>query len=192
MKRVLTWCVGVAVRGRFVAACPSRLLTHFPHWQHLAELECGTPGTPDCLSCANCHKSSDKKEGVWAQPTPERCEHCHEDAAVLWRQSVRPPLATLPAGKAIIFPHDPHLKHERIKGQCVRCHAGAVAERGGDPLFPPMETCLGCHEHREAFEKGLCNDCHRPQDLRTLRPVSFLSHDGAWMRRHGAEARAQP
>jgi hypothetical protein len=192
VKRALTLSVGAAVLGLFAAACSHRFLTYFPHRQHLAELECGTPGKPECLSCASCHKGSKQEEGAWAEPSPERCTGCHEDAPAIWRRSVRPALAAVPAGKAIIFPHDPHLKQEAIKGQCVGCHAGAVGVQGGDPLFPPMETCLGCHEHREKFEAGVCTDCHREKDLRTLKPVSFLSHDGAWMRRHGAEARTAP
>ncbi len=191
MKRALTWSVAAVALGVLVAACSQRFLTHFPHRQHLAELACGEPGQPDCLSCASCHKGSAEEQGAWQSLTPERCVGCHDDAPALWRRSVRPALATPPAGKAIIFPHDPHLELKDIKGQCVGCHAGAVGTAGGDPLFPPMATCLDCHEHQEQFAAGSCLGCHKDKDLRTLKPVSFLSHDGAWMRRHGVEARNQ-
>lgn len=189
MKNALVAGLAAAFVGLFAAACSRTLLTHFPHRQHLAELECGGPGQPACLSCKSCHQGSDAKQGAWQQPTAERCTGCHDDALAAWRRSVRPATAAVPAGKAIVFPHDPHLEMATIKGQCVGCHGGAVGVQGGEPLFPPMDTCLGCHEHRAQFDEGTCTNCHKPKDLRALRPVSFLAHDGAWMRRHGLEAR---
>lgn len=174
------------------AACTRGLLTRFPHRTHLATLECGGKGQPQCLSCASCHVGDTGKQDTWSAPTVQRCTACHEDAAQQLQRSVRPALATAPAGKAIVFSHDGHLSKPGINGQCVKCHEGAVGVQGGPPLFPPMETCLSCHEHREQFEQNQCTGCHRPGELRGLKPVSFLSHDAAWLRRHGAEARAQP
>jgi hypothetical protein len=192
VKRPVALLLVASVSGLFTAACTRGLLTYFPHREHLAKLECGGPGQPQCLSCASCHQGGstrDGADGAWVAPTAERCTGCHEDATAIWRRSVRPAVATLPAGKAIVFAHDPHLEQPSIKGQCVGCHGGAVGREGDSTLFPPMETCLGCHEHRAQFDQGTCTNCHKPKDLRGLRPVSFLSHDGAWMRRHGAEAR---
>lgn len=190
----------VAASLLLVSACTRGLLTHFPHRQHLAGLECGGPGQDACLSCASCHEGKQAplldgglvSTGAWHQPQVNDCSSCHKDAPELFTRSVRPPIATVPAGKSIVFEHDPHLKQETIKGQCVGCHAGAVGVEGGDPLFPPMATCLGCHEHKAQFDKGVCTNCHKTTDLRGLKPVSFLSHDASWTKRHGHLARAEP
>ena len=175
-----------------IASCDRGLLTHFPHRQHLARLECGGPGQPRCLSCVSCHQSDAAKHDAWAQPTPQACAGCHQDDGDTWQHSVRPALATLPAGKHILFPHEQHLATRELKGQCVKCHAGAVGVEGGAPLFPPMNTCLSCHHHQEQFDANVCTTCHRANDLRALQPLSFFAHDTAWGRRHGAEARAAP
>jgi hypothetical protein len=52
-----------------------------------------------------------------------------------------------------------------------------------------MATCTGCHKHEEHFATNDCAVCHEPNHLRGLKPLSFLSHDANWMRRHGALAR---
>lgn len=174
------------------SACTRGLLMRFPHHQHLAELECGGPGQKKCLSCASCHTSDEAQRGAWHPPRVESCKSCHDDSAEVFARSLRPALATQPAGKAVTFKHDPHLDKPSIKGQCVTCHSGAVAVEGTDPLFPPMSKCLSCHEHREQFDRGICTNCHQPNDLRQLVPASFLRHDGAWTKRHGQEARAKP
>lgn len=189
MKRHALVLVGALL---LVSACPRGLLTRFPHRQHLAELECGGAGQKACLSCASCHQGSDEKQGTWSQPRVESCSSCHKDATEAFTRSIRPAIATQPAGKAITFAHDPHLKLPSVKGQCVGCHQGAVTVEGGEPLFPPMATCLSCHEHREQFDTGVCTNCHQQNDLRQLLPASFLRHDAAWTKRHGHQARAQP
>lgn len=175
-----------------ISACARGLLTRFPHRQHLAELECGGPGQQACLSCASCHQGDEVKKDEWKQPQVTSCTSCHKDSNEVYANSIRPAVATMPLGKAIQFKHDPHLKLPSVKGQCVNCHAGAVGVAGGDPLFPPMSTCLSCHEHRKQFDEGVCTNCHKEADLKTLVPSSFLRHDAAWTKRHGQEARANP
>ena len=147
----------------------------------------GATGLPDLLqlprgSCGCSHDS-------FASPGLIACSGCHPDGSAKLQHALRGPVAVLPAGKQIVFSHDTHLVQPGIKGQCVSCHAGAVGFQSGPPLFPPMETCLSCHEHRAQFDRGECLGCHRLFDLRQLKPVSFLSHDLAWMRRHGDSAR---
>jgi hypothetical protein len=175
-----------------LSACARGLLTRFPHRQHLAELECGGPGQKACLSCASCHQDDGTDDGRWVKPKVGSCTSCHKDSNEVYLASVRPPDAMQPAGKSVQFDHDKHLKQKGIKGQCVNCHAGAVGVAGGDPLFPPMSTCLSCHEHKQQFDNGTCTNCHKEHDLKTLMPVSFLRHDAAWMRRHGQAARSGP
>ena len=178
--------------GLLGAACARGLLTHFPHRMHLASLECGGPGQPQCLSCLSCHQSKEGGHQDWSPPTAQRCSGCHKNEQQIFQHSVRPALAMVPAGKKILFEHDLHLDQPELKGQCVKCHGGAVGVEGGAPLFPPMETCLGCHRHREQFEANVCTGCHKEKDLRGLEPRSFLAHDTNWVRRHGQLARAKP
>ncbi|MCC6333715.1 MAG: hypothetical protein IT380_06980 [Myxococcales bacterium] len=171
-------------------ACTRRLLTRFPHQLHLAEIECGKPGKPDCLTCNSCH-GGEPEVSSWVKPPQSMCAKCHDQAGDEKKYAIatRPPEAARPAAYDIIFGHDKHLAMPEIKGQCVKCHAGAVQAVGGKPLFPAMTTCTGCHEHEEQFAKNDCAPCHKPNHLRGLKPVSFLAHDTAWMKRHGGLAR---
>jgi hypothetical protein len=171
-------------------ACRGLMLTRFDHRSHLAERACGSEGQPTCLNCTSCHVGREGQHDSFAPPGVASCSGCHHDAEEKWKHALRPAIAALPAGKAIVFSHDQHLGQDELKGQCVKCHAGAVGFQSGPPLFPPMSTCLNCHRHQEQFEAGACFGCHRLSDLRTLKPSSFLPHDTAWMRRHGDEARA--
>jgi hypothetical protein len=174
----------------FAAACSTRYLTRFPHRTHLAELKCGSEGQPACLSCPSCHQGVNGSHDAWAKPSEDVCTKCHQESHAKLAESIRPALAVRPAAYDIRFSHDKHLVMPDFKGQCVKCHAGAVGQVNGPPLFPPMATCLNCHEHQEAFAKNQCSACHKSNDLRGLKPRSFLAHDSQWVRRHGSEARA--
>ncbi len=173
-------------------SCSGTRLTHFDHRIHLAERSCGGPGQAKCLNCTSCHAgTASAQHDAFAPPGVGSCSGCHADAPEKWKHAIRPALAVVPAGKQILFSHGQHLALPAVGGQCVGCHAGAVGTQSGPPLFPPMAKCLGCHVHQEQFEQGQCLGCHRQGDLRGLRPVSFLSHDAAWMRRHGEDARRE-
>lgn len=180
--------LGLILGSLAIGACARGLLTRFPHRQHLATLECGGPGQPRCLSCTSCHQGS-TAESAWSAPTPRNCAGCHTDEAQVFASATRPPKTPLPDGKRIAFDHDLHLGMKELKGQCVKCHAGAVGQEGGAPLFPSMNTCLGCHQHQQQFEQNQCTNCHKPNELRALEPKSFFPHDAAWAKRHGAIAR---
>lgn len=184
MKRA-AW---VASTLALLISCNERV-GYFTHAKHLAELDCGSPGKPRCLACTSCHTSPSAKNHQGAPPTRASCQGCHAEDTSVWEHSVRPKSAAQPAAKSIPFPHDQHLELKGLKGQCVKCHAGAVGSNDARPLFPPMATCLGCHEHEEQFAKNQCTPCHRPQDLRGLVPTSFLRHDVSWGKRHGSAAR---
>jgi hypothetical protein len=174
----------------FGGSCTKRLLTRFPHEQHLAEIECGKPGKPNCLTCNSCHKG-EPDQSSWKKPPVAMCASagCHE--AEKKTITTRHEAAVLPAAYDIAFGHDKHLVMPEIKSQCVKCHAGAVQAVGGKPLFPPMTTCTGCHKHEEQFAARECGPCHKPNELRGLKPASFLAHDTTWMKRHGTQARDQ-
>lgn len=171
------------------AACSTRLLTRFPHQLHLSQLACGGEGQPACLSCTSCHTGA-PDQATWVKPPATVCAGCHhEEEAQKYARVFRPEVAKRPAAYDIRFGHDAHLKLADIKGQCVKCHAGVVQAAGGQPLFPPMDTCRGCHNHEAQFAANDCAPCHKESDLRGLKPLSFLPHDANWLRRHGGLAR---
>lgn len=188
MKRFALAALAAAV---LAAACARGLLTHFDHRAHLAERACGGEGQAACLACTSCHQGRVGEHDTFAPPGASKCTACHADGEQKLLHAVRPASAVVPAGKKIAFTHDLHLGLPELKGQCVKCHAGAVGTEGGPPLFPPMSTCRGCHHHEEQFAAGVCTNCHAPGDLRALKPVSFLPHDTAWVKRHGDQARRE-
>lgn len=174
------------------AACLERPATRFPHELHLVRLECGGPGAPECLTCASCHRSAREASSPLgrepsAVPPPESCSGCHpSDAGAKLAASARAAVTPPPVAHAIRFSHEAHLAMPAIRGQCMPCHSGAVEP--SSTLFPPMARCFDCHEHAEQFERTECGPCHDASDVRRLLPTSFLAHDAAWLRHHGAEA----
>jgi hypothetical protein len=178
--------LGAAAAVLAIAACArGLLLTGFNHRLHLAETACGGEGQRQCLSCTSCHHDP------LSPPRAQNCTACHPDGAQKLQHAARPALAVLPPGKKIVFSHETPLPQPELMGQCVKCHEGAVGVQGGPPLFPPMATCLSCHRHQEQFQAGVCTNCHRSSDLRALKPMSFLPHDVAWLKRHGDAARTE-
>jgi hypothetical protein len=165
----------------FAAACGHHETSHFPHVLHLTGLECGKPGTAKCLSCSSCH-SSTTEERVDNPSGLLLCSRCHEESpARMERVLAARPLR--PYG-SITFDHGRHLRMKEIEGQCVPCHGGVVGS--GTSNFPAMSTCFTCHAHQEQWERASCNPCHAQTDLEKTLPVSFLSHDQAFLRRHGS------
>lgn len=192
MMRVLSRPAWLACALALAAslACLERANTRFPHQVHLTRIECGGAGQPECLTCTSCHESSPLgstgREPARVPPL-ERCAGCHrQDAAAKLAAALRPALAPAPLAQQIRFSHDAHLRMPAVRGQCVRCHSGAVEPARA--LFPPMQQCFGCHEHQQQFERNECGPCHTPEDVRELVPVSFLTHDADWLRHHGVEA----
>lgn len=178
--------VAVAIGG---GACASKAYVRFPHAAHLSEMECNQPGKPACLSCPSCHIGATKEGSeAWAKPAGSVCEKCHAKEPEKLTLAPRPTWAR-PAAFDISFNHDKHLSMPEVKGQCVKCHQVAVAT-DTKRTFPAMDTCLGCHEHQEQFVATKCAPCHDERQVRVLKPVSFLSHDAAWMRRHSTFARS--
>ena len=151
-----------------LAACERNSPLRFPHEAHLAGPDCGREGKPPCLSCVSCHSPGAQGR---AERLPERavCTRCHEDQAqktdrVLRFEPVRP------YGQ-ILFDHDRHLDMKEIEGQCVPCHGGVVEE--GRPPFPPMASCLSCHEHQQQWQQAECTPCHLQKDLENTFPQTF-------------------
>lgn len=181
MKRAL---LALAI-GSIAAACATQLTQRFPHSTHLTGFACGEEGQPECLACPSCHQGTADKGEHWARPPVKVCVGCHKTEPAKQVLPERPTFAPKPAAYEIVFSHDKHLEMDEVKGQCVHCHAGAVSSTPGKLIFPPMATCLNCHEHQEQFVANQCAPCHPSAAVRTLKPVTFLPHDTAWMKRHG-------
>ncbi len=163
-----------------VGACERPPAPVFPHVTHLEKIACGAPGTPACLTCATCHEGV-RQAGNDPYPTVKACTKCHEkDASTKFAQ------AAPPKREGIFFPHERHLGQPGIRGQCVKCHAGVADATGQEATFPPMSTCLSCHQRD--FDAGTCTPCHTGSDLATLKPRSFMRHDATWIRHHGPSA----
>jgi hypothetical protein len=181
------WLLGGSVAfAATIGACADRAQPRFPHAVHLAELECGVPGKPACLGCNSCHAVS-RKDTAHRRPKEQDCTNCHrgdahEALAVLSSKAERP-------SGPIRFDHDQHLKLSELKGQCVPCHAGVV--EADKPAMPPMSQCFGCHEHEDEWKRGVCTPCHSRADLSRTLPKTFLRHDEAFVRHHGAQAAAE-
>jgi hypothetical protein len=162
--------------------------TRFPHEKHLASAtECGGVGEPPCLNCGTCHAGVQADRSA-SRPSISVCSSCHRDTEGLDRFVARPAVLE-PGPRTILFSHDQHLKLSQVSGQCIQCHAGAVSPKPGPPLFPPMEACLNCHEHRAQFSRGICTNCHAPEDLKRLRPETFARHDHDFVRHHANMSR---
>ncbi|MEZ4219429.1 MAG: cytochrome c3 family protein [Polyangiaceae bacterium] len=170
----------VVVVFAVIGACSDHTPPRFPHEHHLANMDCGGPGKPDCLNCNDCHSVA-QKDRAHRLPDKAKCEHCHRDDA----HQVLEILAAPPQRRAgaIRFDHPKHLAMEGIKGQCVRCHGGVVI--AGEPPLPPMSKCFACHEHEKQWQNAQCLPCHESRDLKQTMPQTFLRHDASFVRRHG-------
>ena len=181
------WILWSMVTIAVALACYERRQTRFPHELHLAGLACGSPGQPECLTCASCHGGSPEHEPK-GLPSLDRCSNCHrDDPEQVLHQSTRPASAPAPIAHEIRFTHQAHLQMPEIQGQCVPCHSGAV--KAESTLFPPMDQCFSCHEHQAQFNAGQCGPCHAPADVQSLVPQTFMRHDAGWLRAHGRDAR---
>lgn len=178
-----TLVLWVTVALAAVAACRSESAPpRFPHQVHVAGIPCGSPGKPQCLSCVSCHEVV-KHDSHYRLPDAAVCDRCHEDA-----HKSRAVLAVVPERPSgeIFIDHDKHLAMAEIGGQCVPCHAGVVDSKR--PPLPPMSQCFSCHEHEKQWNAGVCTPCHDPAALKRTMPVTFLRHDAAFLRHHGATA----
>ena len=182
----LVWLALGMLVSAILAACADRAAPRFPHRMHLAEIECGTEGKPECLTCASCHAVSER-DRAHKLPQGELCIRCHREDA----HEVLPLLRTRPqrVSGAIQFNHDQHLAMRGIRGQCVGCHSGVVREGGA--TLPPMSRCFSCHEHEQQWQKGKCAPCHVQANLERTLPESFLRHDQAFARGHGQVAQQE-
>jgi hypothetical protein len=84
-----------------------------------------------------------------------------------------------------------HAAHiERTKEDCKACHASLPDPVRRPSLAPTMRACLSCHEHQKEYDDGRCAVCHRDLSRYPLKPVADFSHQGNYVKEHGASARS--
>lgn len=157
----------------------------FPHALHLKKIACGGPGQPACVVCLTCHNGL--REATERKSVPvSTCvvAGCHSPKTFTPGADIADDIST--AAREINFTHNQHLARPGVNNQCVSCHAGAT--NPDKDRYPPMSTCLTCHQAN--FDRAKCDLCHNPTDLSKLLPLSFMRHDETWIRHHGAAASA--
>ena len=157
----------------------------FPHVRHAkAQVECITCHEavwdakdlkgdllPNEAKCLECHKQK-KEQG--------QCSFCHTDvkSAAPWpKRDAR-----------LNLNHAAHL--ERVKEDCTKCHTRLDEPGHPVPVSDGHASCLSCHEHAQHYADASCTTCHTDLSRYPLQPVSQVSHQGDFLRRHGAVARA--
>ena len=147
------------------------------------------------VACLACHEEIYDATNLDGQflPPESKCLECHKDkkaqgdCAFCHRDADHPgPYPKVE--RALRLSHARHI--DLVKEDCARCHQRLPELVRAESTVPPMSTCTSCHEHAVELASGECSSCH--VDLRRfpLRPVSLFSHQGDFVRLHGAMARS--
>lgn len=164
-----------------------RITIDFHHAIHVEEVG---------LGCRDCHDGVATSQTTKDYNVPARatCLECHDDVEIpaRWGRRWRSPDngVALPPGH-VRFPHARHVDLEGVT--CATCHAGVETARlATRDHLPSMETCLTCHDGRQA--SGDCRTCHvtgAGGRLRTVFPEGLLvpdDHGPHFLRQHEVDA----
>jgi len=157
----------------------------FPHARHKqANVDCITCHEPvwdaktlagDFLpneaKCLECHK---------AKKAAGECAMCHSDVRHAGPWPKRPP--------RLNFDHAAHL--DRVKEDCSVCHKQLAEPRKPVMITAGHAACLTFHNHSKQYDDAQCTNCHLDLASYPLVPVTEVSHQGDFLRRHGNVARA--
>jgi hypothetical protein len=189
MKRALLFGAGVviacATAATVLGTSPSGDEILFPHARHAqAKIECITchesvydaktlAGNflPSEAKCLECHK--EKK-------AQNQCSFCHKDVRFAGPWPKREPRLKLD--------HAAHI--DRVKEDCSQCHSRLSEAGHPAPLSDGHAACLKCHEHAQQYSNASCTTCHVDLTSYPLTPVTQVSHQGDFLRRHADVARA--
>jgi hypothetical protein len=147
------------------------------------------------VQCLSCHEEIYDAKNLEARylPPESKCLECHKekktanDCAFCHRDPGHP--ATYAnIERTLRLSHADHI--DRVKEDCARCHLKLTEFVRDQSTVPPMTTCTSCHEHAVESAAGQCTGCHVDLKKFALRPVSLFSHQGDFVREHGASARA--
>jgi hypothetical protein len=157
----------------------------FPHARHAqAKIECITchetiwdaktltgDFLPPMSKCFECHKEKN---------VPGQCGFCHSDvkSAAHWPK-IEPRLK---------FDHAAHL--ELTKEDCTKCHSRLSQPQQEVPLSDGHAACMSCHNHAQQYADASCATCHLDLTSYPLKPLTEVSHEGDFLRRHSVVAKA--
>jgi hypothetical protein len=157
----------------------------FPHARHQqAKLECITchegvwdaktlagDFLPKEAKCLECHKQK-KADG--------QCNFCHSDVRYATTWAKRDP--------RLKMDHSTHI--ERVKEDCSQCHSRLSEPRNPAPVSDGHAACLKCHDHATQYSEARCDTCHVDLASYSLVPLTQVSHQGDFLRRHASVARS--
>lgn len=188
MRRVLLLCAAAlacATAATVIGMRPEADEILFPHDRHRkAQIDCITchetiyeaktlagDFLPPEAKCLECHRQ--KKD-------EKQCGFCHSDVRFAAPWPKREP--------RLKFDHVAHL--DRTKEDCTVCHSRLSTPQQSAPISDGHAACLKCHEHAQSYADSDCRWCHTDLASYPLRPVTEVSHQGDFTRRHGSIARS--
>jgi hypothetical protein len=126
---------------------------------------------PKEAKCLECHKQ-------WK--AENKCDTCHLDVRYAgpwpeWKPKLR-------------FDHAAHI--ERVKEDCTQCHTQLSEPRHPTPITAGHAACLKCHNHADQYADAMCAKCHVDLTAYALKPVTEVSHQGDFLRRHAKIAQS--
>jgi hypothetical protein len=147
------------------------------------------------VNCLTCHEDIYDAKNLDARflPPESKCLECHKekkaqgDCGFCHRDAAHP--TTYPkVERSLRISHADHI--DRVKEDCSVCHQKLPELVRDGSTVPPMNTCTSCHEHAVELAAGQCSSCHVDLKRYPLRPISVFSHQGDFVRQHGAIARS--
>ena len=146
------------------------------------------------IDCVSCHDAAwdSKQLGDPVLPKEKQCLTCHKDkkddcAMCHTAVKARPAIAEPPT---VRMSHADHIV--RVKEDCSVCHKLLPNPLRSSATRPPMDICLGCHEHQKEFDAGRCAGCHVDLAHFGAKPLSTFTHAGNYVREHMRAARSAP
>ncbi len=144
------------------------------------------------LECQNCHSKAATAD-LAGMPSKKKCMTCHEGGdeqkppekhvETLFKDgdTLQAKVTTLPVD--VVFSHKTHVAKEIA---CAECHRGIEENtRVTEGIKVTMKACMACHAEKKVAAD--CATCHK--EIRKDRPPA--SHQVAWKKLHGQEARAE-
>ncbi len=157
----------------------------FPHARHLAAK----------VECITCHENvyDAKTLGGDFLPPESKCLECHrekkaENQCAFCHTAVRFAAPWPKREPRLKLDHAAHI--DRVKEDCTKCHSRLSEPGRPAPLTDGHAACLQCHEHAQQHADASCATCHTDLSSYPLRPLTEVSHEGDFLRRHALVAKA--
>jgi Cytochrome c7 and related cytochrome c len=192
MKRALLIGLGSVVACATVATVvggePEADTILFPHERH-------AKASVDCISCHETIWDATSLAGGGFIPKEEKCMECHKAAkaegkCAMCHSNVKLAAAWPERKPALNFNHKAHLDRTEPKEDCTKCHTRLAEPGASVPVSDGHKACLQCHEHADQYAGAACNTCHLDLSRYPLRPLTQVSHDGDFLKRHAAAAKS--